>query len=153
DGQCEVDNSTRPLLLEKCNEMALMANGSITGEELDTMMNDCMFDLCSVYTNTSGNPEALQEYMGDIMNSTEEIMDNAVKTTDADPLPPPLPAPARSTRLPKWTTSTTLTEHLVTAYSTYDDYLTTTEVLLPPSQQPAPPETKPKPSGTSKILT
>ncbi|KAK7077698.1 hypothetical protein SK128_014397 [Halocaridina rubra] len=97
---CDVDNSTKDALLDQCSDVSQMANGSVPDAELQTMMADCMFDLCSVYKNTSGDSAALTKYLGEILTSTEEIVDSSEKTTDNDPIPPPLTTAPPTTTVP-----------------------------------------------------
>ncbi|XP_066964614.1 uncharacterized protein [Macrobrachium rosenbergii] len=55
------------------------------------LLDNCVFDLCSIFKNASDNLDAINSWLGEIETSIAEISDVANKTTGSDDiLPEPL---------------------------------------------------------------
>ncbi|XP_064080002.1 mucin-2-like isoform X2 [Macrobrachium nipponense] len=83
---CTLEREVEDRLRSQCNQI-VEGSGGLPAEMITPLIDNCVFDVCSIYQNTSGNASAIEEWLGEVRKSAADISDVQNKTTDAD-VPP-----------------------------------------------------------------
>ncbi|XP_068237476.1 uncharacterized protein [Palaemon carinicauda] len=90
DENCTLDEKLKEELSNRCNETVGPTHGLLTEAMIAVLMENCIFDLCAIFKNTSGNFDAIKSWLDEIETSITEISDAANKITGTDILPEPV---------------------------------------------------------------
>ncbi|XP_066965597.1 uncharacterized protein [Macrobrachium rosenbergii] len=83
---CTLEKEVEDRLRSQCIQ-TVEESGNLSQEMISVLIDNCVLDVCSIYQNTSGNASAVQEWLGGVKTSMEDISDILNKTTDKDILP------------------------------------------------------------------
>ncbi|XP_066965164.1 uncharacterized protein [Macrobrachium rosenbergii] len=83
---CTLEKEIEEKLRSQCNQI-VEESGSLPEKMISVLFDNCVFDICSIYQNTSGNTSAIEEWLGEVQKSVADISDVQNKTTDTDVLP------------------------------------------------------------------
>ncbi|XP_066965167.1 mucin-2-like [Macrobrachium rosenbergii] len=83
---CTLDKEIEDKLRSQCSQI-VEGSGGLPQEMIIPLIDNCVFDVCSIYQNTSGNASAIEEWLGEVQKSAADISDVQNKTTDTDVLP------------------------------------------------------------------
>ncbi|XP_068237663.1 uncharacterized protein [Palaemon carinicauda] len=83
---CTIEEDVEVKLRSKCNQTIDTSEG-LSQEMINILIDNCVYDTCSIYQNTSGNATAIEEWIGQVQATVEDISDIVNKTSDTDVLP------------------------------------------------------------------
>ncbi|XP_064080207.1 mucin-2-like isoform X2 [Macrobrachium nipponense] len=90
DKNCTM-NGNGDELRNRCRETVGSVQDLLTKDTIAVLLDNCVFDLCSIFKNASGDLDAISSWFSEIETSIAEISDVANKTTGLDDiLPEPL---------------------------------------------------------------
>ncbi|XP_066965489.1 uncharacterized protein [Macrobrachium rosenbergii] len=83
---CTLEKEVEDRLRSQCNQ-TVVESGILPQEMISVLIDNCVFDTCSIYQNTSGNANVVENWLGEVQASVVDISDVQNKTTDTDVIP------------------------------------------------------------------